>query len=561
MVKKILVLFQVLICIATAISAQNTTPHNFLDTAYIAPRRMSQQTEFLANREIFPAKPRDMWEFGVFSGIPYIDGDVAPTLKGAGIDLGSYAIGLGVHIRKSLGYILSLRGSFAYYNMIGLDYKTNSNLNNNQRIIDLYTGAPNGYVHNYRTMAFTPSVDALISLNNILFHSKMKRWSVYAVVGYTGLTYKTKLDLNDATGTRYPVEIIDYTQKKSAIRKQLREMFNSGYETDADVADGKAKIGDYSLRHSFNTGLGFEYRIGKKTSLNLEYKRIQTRDDYIDGYYRQSGDLRFPVFTSEWDNVSFISFGASFSVGDPSKKVQPLWWMNPLEYAYSELNNPKHMKLPAIILDDADGDGVTDQFDVEPNTPKGCPVDTHGASKDTDGDGVPDCKDKELLTLQSCFPVNADGIGNCPDASCCKEAMDFIKKYKDSSNNGAGNSGNGPIACMLGQLPNIQFKSGSLKLTKDSEALIALIAEKLRSNPGCNVRVVGYGKADKRGQQLSWDRVNLVIKQLVEKQGFSESRFIFVYGLEGQDNTVDLFPTTDKGQSVVPAPHPQLKRS
>ena len=95
--------------------------------------------------------------------------------------------------------------------------------------------------------------------------------------------------------------------------------------------------------------------------------------------------------------------------------------MNPLEFAYSELNNPKHMKLPKVKLDDADGDGVTDQFDLEPNTPPGAPVDTHGVAKDTDGDGVPDYRDKELITLQNCFPVNEDGIGNCPDPECCKE--------------------------------------------------------------------------------------------------------------------------------------------
>lgn len=34
-------------------------------------------------------------------------------------------------------------------------------------------------------------------------------------------------------------------------------------------------------------------------------------------------------------------------------------------------------------------------------------------TKDTDGDGVPDYRDKELLTPRSCFPVDADGIGDC----------------------------------------------------------------------------------------------------------------------------------------------------
>jgi len=58
-------------------------------------------------------------------------------------------------------------------------------------------------------------------------------------------------------------------------------------------------------------------------------------------------------------------------------------------------------------------------LDREPNTPAGCPVNTHGVTADTDGDGVPDCKDKELITPTACQPVDADGVGHCPDPKCC----------------------------------------------------------------------------------------------------------------------------------------------
>ena len=81
------------------------------------------------------------------------------------------------------------------------------------------------------------------------------------------------------------------------------------------------------------------------------------------------------------------------------------------------------MKIPKPVFDDADGDGVIDQLDKEPNTPAGCPVDTHGVTKDTDGDGVPDCKDKQLITPTECQPVDADGVGKCPDPECCKNMI------------------------------------------------------------------------------------------------------------------------------------------
>ncbi len=63
---------------------------------------------------------------------------------------------------------------------------------------------------------------------------------------------------------------------------------------------------------------------------------------------------------------------------------------------------------------------------MEPNTPAGVPVDVRGVAKDTDGDGVPDYKDKELLTPQKCFPVDADGVGNCPEPACCTELRNRI---------------------------------------------------------------------------------------------------------------------------------------
>lgn len=89
--------------------------------------------------------------------------------------------------------------------------------------------------------------------------------------------------------------------------------------------------------------------------------------------------------------------------------------VEPLDYAYSEIRNPRLMRLPKPVLPDTDADGVTDQFDRE-QTPAGCPVDSHGVSLDTDGDGVPDCKDKELITPTYCQPVDADGVGKCPVA-------------------------------------------------------------------------------------------------------------------------------------------------
>ena len=73
------------------------------------------------------------------------------------------------------------------------------------------------------------------------------------------------------------------------------------------------------------------------------------------------------------------------------------------------------------------------------------------------------------------------------------------------------------------------------------------------------MKVIGYGASSKSAQQLSWERVNAVMKYLVEKQGISESRLLFNYGQDGDMNTVDLMGTTEDGPNTVPAPHPNLK--
>ena len=60
----------------------------------------------------FPSKPKDMWELGIHGGYLQYAGDVN-TQPG---------YGFGLHVRKSLGYVFSLRGNFIYGVAYGLNY-------------------------------------------------------------------------------------------------------------------------------------------------------------------------------------------------------------------------------------------------------------------------------------------------------------------------------------------------------------------------------------------------------------------------------------------------------
>jgi outer membrane protein OmpA-like peptidoglycan-associated protein len=375
------------------------------------------------------------------------------------------------------------------------------------------------------------------------------------------MTYSTFYKSLDNTGTPYKYDAIltqfnnefDYKHRKD-IKTALKNLWTGGFTTMAQRDASHPTLGGAPLGLVGVVGMGFQFKLNNQFNLALEDKYTIARTDLLDGQEFQNNYTPTAInsisTTSHSDAYHFVSIGLNYNIGKHA--VEPLWWLNPLDYAYNELNAPRHMKMPKPVLDDADGDGVTDQFDLEPNTPKGCPVDTHGVSLDTDGDGVPDCRDKEKITPTQCQPVDADGVGKCPDPQCCKDLQNKL----DSGGFG------GRTKCNIGDLPSISFKGRSVTLSKDAQALLASTAEKLRNSPNCKIAVIGYGESSKAAQQLSWDRVNAVINYLVEKEGISSDRFIFRYGQgNGDENTVDLRDATgEEGPNAVPAPHPNLRK-
>jgi outer membrane protein OmpA-like peptidoglycan-associated protein len=420
-----------------------------------------------------------------------------------------------------------------------------------------YNPATQPVYYNYKTNVSELSIQGVFNFNNIRFHRAKTGVNFYAFGGVGGMIYKTMINaFNDGSGSYQlynfssALAIAPTYKNRKDIKKQLKNILDDTYETHPEENKEQPKVFNEPFRVVLVGGLGAQFKVNNKWNIAVEDKLSSTKSDLIDGQQWQEGNNTNPSQTRDFDIVNFLSVGANFNIG--KKAVEPLWWINPLEYAYNEINKPAHMKLPKPILDDSDNDGVTDQFDQEPNTPAGAPVDTHGVSRDTDGDGVPDFRDKELITPTQCQPVDADGVGKCPDPTCCAD----LKRYIDSL-------GLHPSAgCGIGDLPSITFSGRTVTLSNDAKALLASVAQKMRNSPACKVAVIGYGESSKAAQQLSWDRVNAVINYLVEKEGISSDRFIFRYGQgEGAENTVDLKDATnEEGPNTVPAPHPNLRK-
>ena len=195
------------------------------------------------------------------------------------------------------------------------------------------------------------------------------------------------------------------------------------------------------------------------TSFNLaiEDRFTITKDDLLDGQrWAEQAVQVTPVLTRDYDTYNFLLLvwililvvkqlnlfgGLTHLIMLTARSATLAWW-----------------SLPKPVLPDADGDGVTDQFDQE-QTPAGAPVDTHGVSRDTDGDGVPDCKDKELITPTYCQPVDADGVGKCP--------------CPDSLLTGRGRTDNWLVLTNFGALPSITFTETAVTWAMMLRALLA----------------------------------------------------------------------------------------
>ena len=498
----------------SSMSMSSTDASWAYDSSKISTKNMPQYNEFTNYQNPYPPKPRSMWELSLSGGNAIIIGDRPIFAKNGGNNFYGGGIAGGIAARMAISHVFSIR----------LGYM------GSMQKIPGYEGTTNRYYIPFSAnVTHIVSSDLIASLNTISSHRGNPKTNIYTFVGYS------------LAATQVSVGEKGFFKYKGAPRTDLIKAAENNLITTFHKDKGTAGGDNQALYNNIDFGGGIAFKLTKKVNLAFEERISNTLTalDFLDGYASKTN-------SKGADRMAYSIVKLNFNFGNASTHTEPLWWINPNNYIYNEVATPKHMKLPPVVLPDADGDGVTDQFDMEPNTPAGCAVDVHGVSLDTDGDGVPDCRDKEKLTPQNCFPVNADGVGTCPEPACCK-AMDSLKMSAAPS-------------CSIGSLPSVQFKAGTRVLNATAKSLLDNVAQQLTANPTCKVKLIGYGASDKKAQQLSWDHVNAVKTYLTEKQGISESRVIFTYGMEGSGTSVDLVPTTEEGPNTVPAPHPNLRK-
>lgn len=547
--KKYKLILGLLTLMTTTAFAQMGGSYSIYDSSVISAKQMPQQNEFWNNTYNFPAKPRNMWEIGASIGSIAISGDIPARIPSLGFE---------AHVRKAMGYVFSLRLQYVNGNAKGMNWNQSVNYQKNPawlrtgnvaypgnlsgagynpfirtatgNLVTLNGGASNSIFQNYKTNVQDLSLQGVITLNNVRFHKQKTGFLFYGGAGVGFTLYNTTVNALNANGGTYaslfasqaPASGV-YKNRKDVL-KALKDGMDNTYETPAqNEGTRRPKMGKNTLKPSGTVLAGIAFKLSNRINIALEDRHSFVKTDLMDGSQWQESAIGDAVQTRDFDSWNFLSLGVNFNIG--AKSVEPLWWVNPLDYAYSELNNPKHMKLPKPIFDDTDGDGVTDQLDREPNTPAGAPVDSHGVTKDTDGDGVPDFKDKQLITPTECQPVDVDGVGKCPEPACCTEIKDLMAKAAVP---------NCPV-----DYPSLSMKSSSL--SKDAKAMLATVASKLKDNPTCTITITAYPGASKAQQSLADKKLDAVKNYIVETLGVSGDRIMTDKNIGGGDaNTIDI---------------------
>lgn len=547
----------VLLFVVTEINAQVGGAGSVYDSSVITSKRMNQQNEFWNGTYNFPAKPRNMWEIGASLGLFTISSDVSvrpftfPNFS--------------VHVRKAFGYVFSMRLQYLNGSGEGLNYNIAQNFlknpawNTNIQAASKRYYAPDALLnasttgvtvftdnngnlsnqsnadvvyYNYKTKLQDLGLQGIVTLNNIRFHKQKTGIIIYGGGGVGVTAFETKVNALDANGDSYRNLFNNvygqygpgtYKQRKD-ILKDLKDGMDNTYETDGEAEGSRRPFWKgKTLKPSGTVLAGVAIKLGKRVNLAIEDRWTFVKTDLLDGQRWQEHAWGDAALTRDFDSYNYASIGLNVNLG--VKSVEPLWWINPLDYAYDELRNHRNVKIPDNNCKDNDGDGVCDHLDREPNTPAGCQVDTHGVTLDTDGDGVPDCKDKQKITPTECQPVDADGVGKCPDPECCKNPPAYEP----------------PVVACPCDYPTLIYKGNTSALSNDNKAMLASVASKMKANPTCLISIYGYPEASKASQANCQKRLETIKIYLIEREGISADRITTNCEVgAGDKNSVDI---------------------
>ena len=425
-----------------------------------------------------------MLEFGISPYYAFVAGDV--TAKGG--------YGAGIHLRKSLDHLFSVRLDALYARSKG-DNETGDLTDGNRRHdTDWYSGTAYG----------------VVTLNNFKYKGDIRDWNVLLMAGAGFNYFSTEFQCTE--------DIRGFTNCNGT-----NQPFTEGRNGEVEL--------EFQTHAAF--GFAINRRLSPRVNIGIEYQALVplgNRADLVDGYDPRNSTSDF----RDVQNVAGIAL--NINLGDMSKRSEPRYWVNALTPIKDDINMLNRRVDDATL--DSDGDGIVNSVDQENDTPAGVPVDSRGRTLDSDKDGVPDFRD-----LEPFFPpregevVDADGVVTKRiDAPLTQNEIQALIDTSIARAVAEGNMGNNTTRINTAggaiYLPMIYFNLNSSEIKYEDYGQLASISRVMTANPGMNLIVRGY--TDRTGnaqinQRLSYQRARNVIDHLVENGGIERERFILQY--------------------------------
>lgn len=453
------------------------------------------------------------WNASIHFGttMPYTDirnYDWAPTFD----PVSEMQYGVGASLTKMMGNVFGIQARYTYGRVRGGNDGT-SNFYEDQLQENLY-GFKSPFF--FSTSFHQPSISIYTNWSNMfvgtnrIIRAKMKgedmksrKVSFFTRIGVGMIFYDAKL---------YDGENAKFKDSKNT-----------------PVVGNKYYLKGYSNKASeivLPVAMGLKFKVSKAIDISIEAEYNFIWDDkfdavVIDGFHRNTnpGADGFNKFTyasigGRYDKYLMLSAGVHYKFGSSKSQKEHSEWINPLE-AYMETTDDKldYLLDNMYKVKDADGDGVIDELDEEPETEEGAKVDTKGRTLDSDGDGCPDHTDSEpfstpLLPIENCVNIYPKP-GLTEDM--VKEIQTMIEDKKS-------------IGWALSM---INFDLDKSDIRPDMVPELFKVAVLMKKYPDLEINVIGHTdvrKDDDYNSKLSQRRTDAAINYLVDKFGVDRSK-------------------------------------
>lgn len=381
----------------------------------------------------------------------------------------------------------------------------------------------------FTTKSHNLDVNATINFMKLLFPDSPTKWHVNGALGVGPAFYKFKSLVHEDGSALSATELSEVSLASIYGKSVYRAMnipvsLSAEYNFTNSLALG-AKLQARMYNQDDMEGINFIQYQKANSNGSFTYIRKPWRGTKNDMAEALTLYLRYKINAVNKDHLRNITM-KQFNENEDLKKLQAevkglKGQVNGIDGKINDLT-PRVEKLEKTLSPDGpddDGDGVPNSRDKEPATPKGNEVDFYGRTvpglkhigesdlqnvtpdqlvdgKDSDNDGVPDNRDKEPNTPK----------GN---------AVDFW----GVSVKGAQALGEG----------SVYFDFDKVDLDAEALRTIKLVAEKMKANPSAVVEIRGYADfigGIPYNQKLSQRRADVVKDKLVADYGIDANKLI-----------------------------------